>query len=155
MTNQTSEAPGSTTNQPGLDQVRNAARGRGWIPFGRPKSLRNDMIAGVSGSLSNVPDGMANGAILGVNPVYGLYGAMIGPFVGGSFSSTQLMMVTTMAAASLSASQALVGLEGEAREQGLFAMVIVVGIFQILAGIFKLGRADSFALFPTRCSRDF
>jgi len=83
---------------------------------------------------------MANGALLGVSPVHGLYGSMVGPAVGGVFSSTQLMMITTMAAASLSAAQALGDLEGQARLDGLFAMVILIGAFQLIAGIFKLGR---------------
>jgi hypothetical protein len=43
-----------------------------------------------------------------------------GPGVGGLFSSTQLMMITTTAAASLSTSQALGGLQGDARANALF-----------------------------------
>jgi SulP family sulfate permease len=87
---------------------------------------------------------MANGALLGVSPIYGLYGTMIGPVVGGALSSTQLMMTTTMAAASLSASQALGNLQGEARTDGLFAMVILIGVFQLLAGLLRLGHLVRF-----------
>src|SRR5690606_29955739 len=97
---------GPETNQPGLRAVRNAVHNRVWSRFPKKKALRRDAIAGLSSAISNVPDGMANGALLGVSPVHGLYGAMAGPAVGGALSSTQLMMITTMAAASLSAAQA-------------------------------------------------
>ena len=139
------ESSGPETNLPGLDFIRRAVRLR-LFNFEKPASLRQDLIAGVSGALSNVPDGMANGAILGVNPIFGLYGSMIGPTVGGIFSDSQLMIVTTMAAASLSASQALGNLQGDERTQSLFAMVIMVGVFQILAGVLKLGKILSVRL---------
>ena len=127
------------TDQPGLDALRAAVHSRHWIEFPRGDALRRDALAGLSSAISNVPDGMANGALLGVSPVHGLYATMIGPAVGGALSSTQLMMITTMAAASLSASQALGELQGQARLDGLFAMVILIGAFQIAAGLLRLG----------------
>ena len=128
------------TDQPGLDAVRNAVHNRIWSRLSKEASVGRDAIAGLSGAISNVPDGMANGALLGVSPVHGLYGTMVGPAVGGAVSRTQLMIITTMAAASLSAAQALGNLQGEARLDGLFAMVILIGIFQLAAGLFRLGR---------------
>src|SRR5690606_32644035 len=131
---------GPETNQPGLRAVRNAVHNRVWSRFPKKETLRRDAIAGLSGAISNVPDGMANGALLGVSPVHGLYGAMAGPAVGGALSSTQLMMITTMAAASLSAAQALGGLQGQARLDGLFALVLLIGILQVAAGVLQLGK---------------
>jgi len=128
------------TDQPGLDAVRNAVHNRIWSRLPKGASLGRDAIAGLRGAVSNVPDGMANGALLGVSPVHGLYGTMVGPAVGGAVSSTQLMIITTMAAASISAAQALGDLQGEARLDGLFAMVILIGVFQLAAGLFRLGR---------------
>ena len=90
--------PETETDQPGLELVRNAVHNRIWIRLPKATSLRRDAIAGLSSAISNVPDGMANGALLGVSPVHGLYGTMVGPAVGGALSSTQLMMITTMAA---------------------------------------------------------
>jgi SulP family sulfate permease len=54
------------------------------------------------------------------------------------------MIITTMAAASLSAAQALGDLQGEARSDGLFAMVILIGLFQLAAGLLRLGRLIRF-----------
>ena len=69
---------------------------------------------------------------------------MMGPAVGGLFSSTQLMVITTTAAASLSTSQALGGLHGAERAEALFLMVILAGAFQILFGLLGLGRLIRF-----------
>lgn len=60
-------------NQPGLGELRGAVAnhlGRN-LPSGA--SLRRDGLAGLSSAISNVPDGMANGVLVGVNPAYGLY----------------------------------------------------------------------------------
>ncbi|TWI05393.1 SulP family inorganic anion transporter [Aerolutibacter ruishenii] len=127
-------------DQPGLNILRAAVRRRPWLRLPKGAALRQDAMAGLSSAISNVPDGMANGALLGVNPVHGLYGTIFGPAVGGALVSTQLMMITTMAAASLSASQALGGLTGQARADGLFAMVLLVGALQLGAGWLRLGR---------------
>lgn len=128
---------------PGLELVRNAIRKKKLLRL--PKSeFRQDVIAGLSSALSNVSDGMANGALLGVNPINGLYGAIFGPTLGGIFSQTKLMMVTTMAAASLTASQALGDLSGEARSSALFAMVTMIGVFQILAGFLGFAKLLKF-----------
>jgi SulP family sulfate permease len=131
-------------NHPGLGELRDAVANHlgGRLP-GRA-SLRRDGLAGLSSAISNVPDGMANGVLVGVNPVYGLYATMMGPGVGGLLSSTQLMMITTTAAASLSTSEALSGLQGEARAGALFVMVILIGVFQVLFGLLGLGRLIRF-----------
>ena len=131
-------------DQPGLAALREAVRNRRWIRLPKAASLRSDVIAGLSSAISNVPDGMANGALVGVSPVHGLYGTMAGPAVGGVLASTHLMMITTMAAASLAAAQALAHLQGQARLDGLFALVLLVGAFQVAAGWLHLGKLVRF-----------
>jgi sulfate permease, SulP family len=131
-------------NQPGLGELRDAVANHLWPKLPGWASLRRDGLAGLSGAISNVPDGMANGVLVGVNPIYGLYAAMMGPAAGGLFSSTQLMMITTTAAASLSASEALGGLGGETRAAALAVMVILVGVFQTAFGLLRFGKLIRF-----------
>ncbi len=104
-------------------------------------------MAGLSLAVANVPDGMANGFLVGVSPIHGLYATMVGPIVGGLFSSTQLMVITTTAAASLTASQSLVGLPPERRLGALFVMVVLVGVFQLLFGVLGFGKLTRFVSF--------
>lgn len=142
--NEESSAPEPEVDQPGLDSLR-AALAR-WSPRRLPgrAALRRDAVAGLSLTAANVPDGMANALLVGVNPLFGLYATMVGPIVGALLSSTRLMVVTTTAAASLTAGQALGPLTGEEREATLFLMVILTGAFLGAFGLLRLGRLTRF-----------
>lgn len=109
-----------------------------------PLSTPRDAVAGLLDAVIGIPDSLAAAALVGVNPLYGLYAAAIGPLVGGMFLSSQTMMVTTTSASALSAGQAIGGLTGTAREQALFLFVILVGIFLVVMGLLKLGRLTRF-----------
>lgn len=147
-----SEAPGVASptdaepvaNQPGLGDLRiivaNHLRRR--LP-GR-STVREDVAAGMSIAVGNVPDGMANGFLVGVNPIHGLYATIMGPIVGGALSSSQLMVITTTAAASLTASQPLADMPVEARTGALFVMVVLAGLFQLLFAVLGLARLTRF-----------
>ena len=63
------------------------------------RHLRADIVAGLPGAISGVPDGMAAGVLAGVNPVHGLYASFAGPIAGGFSASTQRMVITTTSAA--------------------------------------------------------
>ncbi|HEX2635846.1 MAG TPA: SulP family inorganic anion transporter, partial [Gemmatimonadales bacterium] len=138
------ELDGAELDQPGLRELREAVATsfrRGLPPRA---SLVQDGVAGLSVAVANVPDGMANGLLVGVSPIHGLYATMIGPLVGGSFSSTQLMVITTTAAASLTASQSLAPLPAETRAAALFVLVVLAGVFQMAIGLLGLGRLTRF-----------
>jgi len=51
--------PVPETDQPGPDDLRQTVHGRRWLRLPRAASLRQDLIAGLSSAISNVPDGMA------------------------------------------------------------------------------------------------
>ena len=144
-TTQTSDVE-PEVNQPGLRELREAvANHLRRLPL--RGSRRQDAIAGLNSAISSVPDGMASGILAGVNPLYGLYACMAGPIAGGIFSSTQLMIIATTSAASLSAGQALGGLQAEARDNALFVMVVLIGALQILSGLLRLGQWTRFVSF--------
>lgn len=84
MTRDTTQAPDddAQTEQPGLSQLREAVANRVRERLPRGSSLRQDAVAGLNVAISSVPDGVACGILAGVNPIYGLYATMIGPFVG-------------------------------------------------------------------------
>jgi sulfate permease, SulP family len=129
-------------SQPGLEELRDAvARARSRL---QPESPRRDAIAGLSLAVANVPDGMANAVLVGVNPLFGLYATMLGPLVGGIVASTQLMVITTTAAASLTAGQALAGVPADRRGSAVFLIAVLAGGFQILFGATGLARLTRF-----------
>ena len=130
--------------QPGLAQLREAVAR--YLPWRLPErtSRRRDAIAGLNLTIANVPDGLANGVLAGVNPVFGLYATMVGPLVGGLLSSTRLMVITTTAAASLTAGQALTVTSPESRASSLFLMVALAGVIQVALGMMGAGRLMRF-----------
>jgi sulfate permease, SulP family len=130
--------------QPGLSRLRESVANYLEPRLAQASKLRQDVVAGLTSAIGNVPEGMADSLLVGVNPVYGLYASLMGPLIGGLFSSTQLMMVTTTSAASLASGQALLNLAGDIRENALFLMVILIGVFQILFGLLKLGQLTRF-----------
>ncbi len=129
--------------QPGLSRLREAvANARQRLP-GRA-TLVQDGLAGVNSTIGSAPDAMANAILAGVNPLYGLYAAMIGPAVGALFTSTQLMIISSTSAAALAANQSLGGLSGDARDRALFLMVVLIGVFQIVLGLLRAGQMTRF-----------
>ena len=90
--------PEPEINQPGLGQLR-AAVANHLARLPDRASLRDDGIAGLNSAVSSVPDGMASGILVGVNPIYGLYACMVAPIAGGIFSSTRLMIIAKTSAA--------------------------------------------------------
>ena len=122
-----------------------AAVGR-WLRSVRPERahLRADMVAGLPGAISRVPDGMAAAILAGVNPVQGLYASFAGPIVGGLGSNTRLMVISTTSAAALAAGSALQNVAPDQRPAAIALLVILVGIALVGAGIARLGRYTRF-----------
>lgn len=87
---------------------------------------------------------MAAAALVGVNPIHGLYASFAGPIVGGLTASTKLMVITTTSAASLAAFSALQVVPAEDRLSSLFLMTILAGALMLLAGFLGLGRFTAF-----------
>jgi SulP family sulfate permease len=131
-------------DQPGLSRLREVVANYTGKQLPRRATLLQDSLAGLNSAITSVPDGLASGILAGVNPIFGLYAAMAGPIAGGIFSSTPLMIVTTTSASALAAGQALAGLSGEARNSALFLMVILIGAFQIVLGLLRLGQLTRF-----------
>src|SRR6185369_8632805 len=85
-------------------------------------TLKQDILAGLTGAISSVPDGMASGVLVGISPIHGLYASMVGPIAGGLFSSTQLLVVVTTSAAAIAAGDTLGGMSGDERLQSLLLL---------------------------------
>lgn len=133
-------------DQPGLSELREAvATAAERLP--RTPSFRDDAIAGLNGALASVPDGMATGLLVGVNPIYGLFACIGGPIVGGLLSSSALMVVATSSSSALTAGQALAGVPADERPDALWLMLLLTGVFTIALGVLRLGRLTRFVSF--------
>lgn len=117
-----------------------------WLADLAPKraTLKQDMVAGVPGAISSVPDGMAAGVLAGVNPVHGLYASIFGPVGGGLTSSSKLMIITTTSAAALAAGSAVAGVPPDRRSEALFLLTLLAGALMVVAAVLRMGRFTRF-----------
>jgi SulP family sulfate permease len=106
----------------------------------RKRHLRQDIVAGLPGAISSVPDGMAASVLAGVNPAHGLYASFVGPVAGGFMSSTRLMVVTTTSAAALAAGSALATYEEAERSDAMVLLTLLAGGLMIVAALLRLSR---------------
>ena len=103
------------------------------------QSFRTDFTAGLTFALVNIPQGMANALLAGVDPVRGLYTLMAATPIGGLFTGSILMNVSTTSALSVAVGSALAVIPPAQRVGSLLTLVGLVGLIQLLAGLFKLG----------------
>ena len=112
----------------------------------RSSNAKNDILSGLTVALALVPEAVAFAFVAGVDPLVGLYAAfMIGlitsvfggrpGMISGATGALAVVMVTLVARGNA------MGAEGD--ELGLyylFLTVILMGVIQVLAGVFKLGK---------------
>lgn len=67
----------------------------------RGGSLGRDLRAGLVLGIESVPDGLAQGLLAGVNPIFGLHGYMVGTAAGALATSSTFMAVQATGAMSL------------------------------------------------------
>ena len=112
----------------------------------RSNNIKNDVLSGLTVALALVPEAVAFAFVAGVDPLVGLYAAfMIGlitsifggrpGMISGATGALAVVMVSLVARGNA------MGAEGD--ELGLyylFMTVILMGLIQVLAGLFKLGK---------------
>jgi SulP family sulfate permease len=103
------------------------------------RHLNADLIAGLTFAIVNVPQAMAHALLATVNPVLGIYTLMMAVPIGALFTSSVFMNVSTTSALSVAAGAGLANVASDQKAQALVAMVLLVGLIQLLAGLFKLG----------------
>lgn len=108
------------------------------------KTLFNDLRAGLQMALVNVPGGLANGVLAGVNPVFGLYSMIAGTSVAALFTSSVIMNVDSTSATALAALEALGGIPKEEVLASLVVLGLLVGGFMLLFGFLNLGSVMRF-----------
>jgi len=112
----------------------------------RSSNVKNDVLSGLTVALALVPEAVAFAFVAGVDPLVGLYAAfMVGlitsvfggrpGMISGATGALAVVMVSLVARGNA------MGAEGD--ELGLyylFMTVILMGVIQVLAGLFKLGK---------------
>ena len=103
---------------------------------------RKDLLAGATVAAISLPQAMAYALIAGIDPRFGLYSAIVVTLVASVFGSSSHLINGPTNAISLVVFSALAFLDPEARfdaYQATFLLAIMVGVIQIVIGVFKLG----------------
>jgi SulP family sulfate permease len=113
-------------------------------------NVKDDIFSGLTVALALVPEAVAFAFIVGISPIIGLYGAfmmaLITAIIGGrpgmiSGATGAMAVVMVGLVTEASAYGNSLGLDGTVVGlQFLFATLLLTGLIQILAGVFKLGK---------------
>jgi SulP family sulfate permease len=111
------------------------------------KHLTADLMAGLTFALVNIPQSLAHAVLAAVNPVFGLYTLMLATPVGALFTSSVFMNVSTTSALAVAAGGILTTYPSGERGTVLVTLVLLIGVFQIILGVLRLGWLTRFIPF--------
>ncbi len=136
-------------NKLGRDMVKRLVKEFKWIDKAQG-SIKDDVFSGLTVALALVPEAVAFAFVAGISPIIGLYGAfmmalitaLIGGrpgMISGATGAMAVVMVNLVHDANNYGES--IGFSGpEIGVQFLFVTLLFTGLFQILAGTFKLGK---------------
>jgi SulP family sulfate permease len=109
----------------------------------RSNNLRGDIFGGVTAAVVSLPLALAFGVASGVGPLGGLYGAVCVGFFAALFGGTPTLISEPTGPMTVVMTAIVASLTAANPENGLamaFTVVMLAGLFQIVFGIFKLGK---------------
>ncbi|MFL2859240.1 MAG: SulP family inorganic anion transporter [Pontiellaceae bacterium] len=111
----------------------------------RPRNIKNDLLSGLTVALALVPEAVAFSFVARVDPVIGLYAAFMMGLITAVFGGRPGMISGATGAVAVIYAPLMIGLHEQGitsfnAESYLFTAVILMGIIQILFGLFKLGK---------------
>jgi SulP family sulfate permease len=107
------------------------------------RNLRGDIFGGVTAAIVSLPLALAFGVASGAGPVAGLYGAVCVGFFAALFGGTPTLISEPTGPMTVVITGIISSFTARDPENGLamaFTVVMLAGLFQIIFGVFKLGR---------------
>ncbi|MEW6612418.1 MAG: SulP family inorganic anion transporter [Pseudomonadota bacterium] len=109
-----------------------------------PINLKSEILSGLTVALALVPEAVAFALIAGVHPLVGLYAAFLVGLITAAMGGRPGMISGATGALAV----VMVALVAQHGEEYLFATVVLMGLFQILAGFLKIGRFIRMVPYP-------
>ncbi len=106
-------------------------------------NLRGDILGGITTAIVSIPLALTFGVAALNNPVAGLYGAVFVGFLAALFGGTPTLISEPTGPMTVVMTTIVASLTEADSENGLamaFTVVMLAGIFQIIFGVFKLGK---------------
>jgi SulP family sulfate permease len=121
-----------------------------WFPL-KGDALRADFMAGITVALVLIPQSMAYAQLAGMPAYYGLYAAFLPVAVAAMWGSSHQLGTGPVAVVSLLTASSLAVLAAPGSDQFIalaIMLALLVGIIQLLLGVFKLGVIVNFLSHP-------
>jgi SulP family sulfate permease len=118
-----------------------------WWPLVTRDTLKADLIAGLTGAVVVLPQGVAFAMIAGLPPVYGLYTAMVPPIIAALFGSSRHLISgpTTAISIVVFATVAKFAEPGSAKFiQMALTLTFLAGVYQFALGLARMGTLVNF-----------
>jgi SulP family sulfate permease len=124
-----------------------------WLPFLRwwprvnRQTLRFDAVAGLTGGIILVPQGVAFATVAGMPPEFGLYAAMIPAIVAALWGSSWHLVsgpTTAISIVVFATMSPLAAPGSEAYVKLVLTLTLLVGVFQLLLGLLRMGTLVNF-----------
>ncbi len=110
----------------------------------RRHSIKDDVLSGLTVALALVPEAIAFAFVAGVEPLVGLYAA----FMVGLITATMGGRPGMISGATGALAVVMVALVADHGVEYLFAAVVLMGVLQITAGAFRLGKFIRMVPYP-------
>jgi SulP family sulfate permease len=107
------------------------------------RHLQGDLFGGITAAIVSLPLALAFGVASGAGPVAGLYGAVCVGFFAALFGGTPTLISEPTGPMTVVMTTIVASLTASNPDNGLamaFTVVMLAGIFQILFGVFRLGK---------------
>ena len=101
-----------------------------------PANAKNDILSGLTVALALVPEAVAFAFVAGVDPLVGLYAAFMVGLITAVIGGRPGMISGATGALAV----VMVALVADHGVEYLFITVVLMGILQVLAGVFRLGK---------------
>lgn len=124
-----------------------------WLPFLRwfhlvnGGTIRADILAGLTGAVIVLPQGVAFAMIAGMPPEYGLYTAIIPPIIAALFGSSFHLISGPTTAISIVVFSTISPLAQAGSEQFItlvLTLTLIAGVFQLALGLARMGTLVNF-----------
>jgi sulfate permease, SulP family len=122
-----------------------------WFKGYNLTKFRVDAISGITVALVLIPQSMAYAQLAGLPAYYGLYAAFLPPMVAAMFGSSMQLATGPVAVVSLMTAASLEPLATAGSEAFIayaITLALIVGIFQFLLGVLRLGLVVNFLSHP-------
>ena len=104
--------------------------------FSQKVNYKTEILSGITVAIALIPEAVAFAFIAGLSPLVGLYAAFVMGLVTSVFGGRPGMISGATGAVAV----VIVALAKSHGVEYIFATVILAGIIQVLAGVFKLGK---------------